>query len=216
MVVLISGEGRNLQAFIDGIDAGIIPARIEAVIANRADAPGLARARSAGIPAEVLSHDGFASRAEFDAALAARIDLHAPRIVALAGFMRILGEDFVHRYRGRLVNIHPSLLPKFPGLRTHAQALAAGEPTHGATVHFVTGELDGGPAIVQAGLSILPQDTAEALAARVMQDIELRIYPQALAWLARGEVALEGDHVLRHGQRLALPLSLADLEPAFR
>lgn len=216
VVVLISGQGRNLQALLEHTASGAIPARIAAVISNRADAAGLARARQAGVPVVVLPHGDYADRASFDAALMQAIDAYSPDAVVLAGFMRILGDAFIRRYKGRLLNIHPSLLPKYPGLKTHQRALDAGDAEHGATVHYVTEELDGGPAIVQGRFIVSPQDEASTLAERVMQEIELKIYPQALAWVIGGEVELRGDRVWFRGQPLTAPLGLNDLEYGFR
>ena len=211
VVVLISGQGRNLQALMEACADGGIPARIVAVISNKPDAPGLARARGAGIATRVIPHAGYSSREDFDAALAQEIDLHRPDMILLAGFMRVLTDGFVRRYRGRLLNIHPSLLPKYPGLNTHRRALEAGDREHGATVHFVTEALDGGPAIIQGQFSVLPQDTADSLAQRVMNEIETRIYPLAAAWMARGELNLENDRVLLRGAVLGAPLRLSEL-----
>lgn len=216
IVVLISGQGRNLQALIDGIRAGRVPAQIKAVISNKGSAAGLLRAREAGIPTAVLEHKSFPDRAAFDTALAAEIDRHHPDIVVLAGFMRILTDGFVLRYKGRLLNIHPSLLPRYPGLDTHQKALDAGDAQHGATVHFVTEQLDGGPCIIQGGLSVKADDTAQTLAERVMNDIELKIYPQAVTWMARGELALREGQVRFRGQPLAAPLGMDDLAAEFR
>ena len=185
LVVLISGGGSNLQAFIDACADPAYPCEVVAVISNRAGVFGLERAAKAGIPAEVLDHTGFPSRESFDAALADRIDLHRPDIVILAGFMRILTPGFVTRYAGRLLNIHPSLLPKYPGLHTHQRAIDAGDTEAGATVHLVTEELDGGPVLLQARVPVLPGDTAETLAARVLVQ-EHRIYPEAARLLASG------------------------------
>jgi phosphoribosylglycinamide formyltransferase-1 len=199
LVVLISGSGSNLQAFIDRIADGSLPAVIAAVISNKADAFGLERARRAGIPTEIINHRDFDSRTAFDTALAASIDRYAPDAVILAGFMRILTEDFVRHYEGRLLNIHPSLLPKFTGLDTHARALAAGEREHGSSVHFVTAELDGGPVIAQSHLPILPGDTAESLRERVQQ-AEHQLYPQAVMWLASGRLTLRDGVVRLDGQ----------------
>jgi len=194
VVVLISGRGSNLQALLD---AGI---PVSAVISNRADAGGLAIAARHGVATAVVEHRRFPTREAFDAALADEIDRHAPRLVALAGFMRVLTPGFVARYAGRLVNIHPSLLPEFPGLDTHARALAAGAKRHGCTVHFVTAELDHGPIIAQASVPVLPGDTAETLAARVLAQ-EHAIYPRALRWfldgllvVEDGKVRVKGDH----------------------
>ncbi|HLT64387.1 MAG TPA: phosphoribosylglycinamide formyltransferase [Pseudohongiella sp.] len=186
VVVLISGNGSNLQALID------YPARnynICAVISNRADAFGLQRAQNAGIPSEVLDHKGFESREAFDAALVQLIDRYQPDLVVLAGFMRILSSAFVQHYAGRLVNIHPSLLPTYKGTHTHQRVLDAGESRHGVSVHFVTEELDGGPVIIQAIVPVLAGDTAEILASRVARQ-EHRIYPEAVSWFAQGRLAM--------------------------
>ena len=184
LVVLISGRGSNLQAIVE---AGL---PVVAVISNRADAPGLEYARKRGIATTVVPHQDFATREAFDEALARQIDRHAPRAVANAGFMRILTPGFVARYAGRIVNIHPSLLPAFPGLDTHARALAAGVKLHGCTVHFVTADLDGGPIIAQAAVPVLEGDTEAALAARVLSQ-EHVLYPRALAWLLAGKLVIE-------------------------
>ncbi|MCG6873887.1 MAG: phosphoribosylglycinamide formyltransferase [Betaproteobacteria bacterium] len=188
VVVLISGRGSNLRAIVDG---GV---PVAAVISNRADALGLAFARGREIKTAVVEHRDYASREAFDAALAKAIDRHAPRLVALAGFMRILTASFVERYRGRMMNIHPSLLPAFPGLHTHAAALAAGVKIHGATVHFVTQELDHGPIIIQAAVPVLPGDDADRLAARVLEQ-EHVIYPMAIRWFLDGRLSLSGGRV---------------------
>jgi len=215
LVVLISGQGRNLQALIEGIAAGRIPARIAAVISNRGDAPGLERARAAGIATAVLSHRDYTSREAFDTALAETIDRYAPDVVVLAGFMRILTAAFTRRFAGRLLNIHPSLLPRHPGLHTHQQVLADGDVEHGATVHFVTEALDGGPIIIQGGFTVQAQDDVNTLADKVMSQVETRIYPQAIAWIARGELALKGDAVWYRGRSLQQPLGLGDIEEGF-
>jgi phosphoribosylglycinamide formyltransferase-1 len=200
LVVLISGRGSNLRSLVE---AGL---PVAAVISNRADAAGLEFARARGIPATVLEHRGFATREAFDEALARAIDRYAPRLVALAGFMRVLTPRFVRRYAGRLVNIHPSLLPAFPGLDTHAQALAAGVKIHGCTVHFVTEELDAGPIIVQAAVPVLADDTAAKLAARVLEQ-EHRIYPRAARWVLEERLVLDGRVVRVKGAdaQLLLP-----------
>jgi len=216
LVVLISGQGRNLQALIEHCAAGNVPARIAAVISNRPDAPGLARARQAGIATQVVDHKAFASREAFDTALMQAIDVHAPDVLVLAGFMRILTLSFTQHYLGRALNIHPSLLPKHPGLKTHEAALAAGDAQHGATVHFVTAALDGGPLVLQGAFTVPPQASSTLLAERVMQDVELKIYPQAVAWLARGSLQLQGDTAWLRGQALREPLTLNDLEECFR
>ena len=188
VVVLISGSGSNLQALIDAQSES--PYRIVAVVSNVADAFGLERARRAGIPAEVLSHRAFADRRAYDQALGDLIDRYEPGLVVLAGFMRILTPGFVARYAGRMMNIHPSLLPKYRGLHTHQRALDAGDTEHGASVHFVTDELDGGPLIVQARIPVLPGDDPETLAARVLTR-EHRIYPLAVRWFAEGRLGLD-------------------------
>ena len=216
IVVLISGQGRNLQALIEAVQAGRIEGRIAAVISNKPQAGGLERARAAGIATATLDHTAYDSRESFDAALADEIDRREPDAVILAGFMRILGDAFIHRYKGRLLNIHPSLLPLYPGLKTHERALQAGDAEHGATVHFVTEQLDGGPCIVQGRLTVKPQDDAKSLAERVMNEVEMKIYPQAVAWLARGDLKLDGAGVRFRGRLLHTPLGLHDLEPEFR
>jgi phosphoribosylglycinamide formyltransferase-1 len=185
VVVLISGSGTNLQAIIEAA----LPIEIRAVISNRAEAPGLERARRAGIPALYLDPKRYPDRAAYDAALRELIDQQGAKLVVLAGFMRILGEAFVRHYEGRLVNVHPSLLPKFRGLDTHARCLAAGECEHGTTVHFVSPDLDAGPVIIQARVPVLPGDTPETLAARVLGE-EHRIYPLAIRWFAEGRLRL--------------------------
>lgn len=183
IVILISGAGSNMEAIIRTAQnehwADLLGARVVAVISNTADAPGLAMAHSLGVATEVLDHRGFESRAAFDAALQARIDAHSPALVVLAGFMRILTPGFVAHYAGRLVNIHPSLLPAFTGLDTHRRAIEAGCRVAGATVHQVTAELDHGQILAQAVVPVLPGDSPEALAARVLSQ-EHRLYPQAV------------------------------------
>ncbi|UVJ46609.1 phosphoribosylglycinamide formyltransferase [Pseudomonas sp. LS1212] len=202
VVVLLSGTGSNLQALIDNLQAGDSPARIGAVISNRADAYGLQRARDAGIEARVLDHKGFEGREAFDAALMELIDGFNPKLVVLAGFMRILSADFVRHYQGRLLNIHPSLLPKYKGLHTHQRALEAGDHEHGCSVHFVTEELDGGPLVVQAVIPVELDDTPETLAQRVHTQ-EHQIYPLAVRWFAEGRLSLGDQGALLDGQPLA-------------
>lgn len=197
VVVLISGRGSNLQAILD---AGI---PVSAVISNRADAAGLALASGRGVPTAVVEHRRFPTREAFDAALAAEIDRYSPRLVVLAGFMRILTPGFVARYAGRLVNIHPSLLPDFPGLDTHARAIAAGARRHGCTVHFVTADLDHGPVIAQASVPVKPGDSPETLAARVLAE-EHRLYPQAVRWFLDGRLSLENGKVRLEGSDASL------------
>lgn len=216
LAVLISGRGRNLQALIEAQREGRIPSQFATVISNKADAAGLEHARAAGIPVEVLPHAQFKDRAAFDAALAALLRRHQPEVIALAGFMRILSDDFVREFEGRMLNIHPSLLPKYAGLDTHRRALQAGDAEHGATVHFVTPTLDSGPAVIQGRFSVNPEDDAERLAERVMEEIELKIYPQAVAWMARGELELKDGAAWLRGRRLEQAATLHDLEEAFR
>ena len=184
-VILISGRGSNMEALLG---AGL-PGVCAAVISNRPDAAGLAFAAARGLPAIAIDHRGFASRGEFDAALAAEIERHAPDLVLLAGFMRILGDDFVRRFEGRLLNIHPSLLPAFPGVKTHAQALAAGVRLHGCSVHFVTPALDGGPIIAQAAVPVLAGDDEATLGRRVLVEEHL-LYPRVARWFLEGRLRL--------------------------
>ena len=202
VVVLLSGSGSNLQALIDSARAGDSPVRIRAVISNRADAYGLERARNAGIDTAVLDHKGFDGREAFDRALIEQIDAFSPHLVVLAGFMRILSGDFVRHYAGRLLNIHPSLLPKYKGLHTHQRALEAGDAEHGCNVHFVTEELDGGPLVVQAIIPVATDDTPETLAQRVHSQ-EHQIYPLAVSWFAAGRLRLGASGALLDGQPLA-------------
>jgi phosphoribosylglycinamide formyltransferase 1 len=197
VVILISGRGSNMQAILE---AGI---PVAAVISNRADAAGLAIAAQRGVATAVVDHHRYATREAFDAALAAEIERRAPRLVALAGFMRILTPGFVARFEGRILNIHPSLLPQFPGLDTHARALAAGARRHGCTVHFVTAELDHGPIVAQASVPVLPGDTKEALAARVLEQEHL-LYPRAIRWFLDGDVVIEGGKVRVKGNHAPL------------
>ncbi len=190
IVVLISGGGTNLQALIDSIKAEQFEAEIVAVISNRPDVLGLERASRAGIATEVLDHRNFGDRDSFDAELMQRIDRQQPDLIVLAGFMRILTTDFVRRYEGKMLNIHPSLLPKYRGLHTHERALEAGDDYHGVTVHFVTEELDGGPLVIQAIVPIERGDTPGALARRV-QAQEHIIYPLAVKWFCEGRLNLK-------------------------
>ncbi|WP_339082699.1 phosphoribosylglycinamide formyltransferase [Pseudomonas sp. TMP9] len=194
VLVLISGSGSNLQALIDSTQTGAdssksSPARICAVISNRADAYGLARAKQAGIATQVLDHKQYDGREAFDAALMHAIDSYDPQLVVLAGFMRILTPDFVRHYAGRLLNIHPSLLPKYKGLHTHQRALDAGDREHGCSVHFVSEELDGGPLVLQALVSVQADDSTTSLAQRVHAQ-EHVIYPLAVRWFAEGRLQL--------------------------
>jgi phosphoribosylglycinamide formyltransferase-1 len=201
VVVLLSGTGGNLQAMIDSFKDGSSPVRIRAVISNRADAFGLQRARDAGIEACVLDHKAYEGREAFDAALIELIDTFNPQLVVLAGFMRILSADFVRHYHGRLLNIHPSLLPRYKGLQTHQRVLDAGDAEHGCSVHFVTEELDGGPLVVQAVISVQLQDSPASLAQRVHLQ-EHRIYPLAIRWFAEGRLRLGEQGALMDGQPL--------------
>mgnify|MGYP001626172017 FL=1 len=194
LIVLISGRGSNLQAIQAACVTGQIPAQIAGVISNRPEAAGLAIARRAGLPTQVVDHRSFASREDFEAALDEAIATWPSDWIVLAGFMRAFTPGFVDRHRGRLVNIHPSLLPAFTGLHTHSRALRAGVCWHGATVHFVTAELDGGPIIAQAAVPVDPEDDEARLADKVLA-AEHRLYPLALAWLCRGALELEGDRV---------------------
>jgi phosphoribosylglycinamide formyltransferase-1 len=199
IVILISGRGSNMQALLEAQ----LPCRIAAVISNRADAQGLATAQAHGIATAVVSHKDYADRATFDAALAKVIDGYAADLVVLAGFMRILTDGFVERYRGRLINIHPSLLPAYTGVDTHERALRDGVKIHGCSVHFVTPALDGGPIIIQAAVPVLREDTAESLSARVLRE-EHRIYPQAVRWLCQDQVWLDATGRV-HSNRLEQP-----------
>ena len=208
--VLISGRGSNLQALIDACAKPDFPAEIALVVANRGDAAGLERARRRGIATRVIPHGDFAQRADFDAAIDAALRASGIELVCLAGFMRLLGKEFVARWRDRLVNSHPSLLPAFPGLDSHARALAAGVRIAGCTVHFVRAAVDEGPIIVQAAVPVLPGDDARTLAARVLE-AEHKAYPLALELIARGRVRVIGDRVEIRGAAAA-PGSL--LNPA--
>jgi phosphoribosylglycinamide formyltransferase 1 len=194
IVVLISGRGSNMRSIVDACAAEGWPAQVVAVVSNRPEAAGLAFAAERGIATAVVDHQAFASRDGFDAALAQAIDAHAPDLVVLAGFMRILGADFVRRYEGRLLNIHPSLLPAFPGLHTHRRAIETGCKLAGATVHFVTAELDHGPIVVQAAVPVMPHDDEHTLAQRVLAH-EHVIYPRAVRWFVQGQLRIEHGRV---------------------
>jgi len=193
-VILISGRGSNMQALVEG-GTGLA---FKAVISNRPEAPGLAWAATRGIPTRVVDHKASPDREAFDAALGDAIADHKPDWILYAGFMRIVGEKFVQRFQGKLVNIHPSLLPSFPGLHTHRRALEAGVKIHGATVHFVTATLDNGPILIQAAVPVLGGDTEASLAARVLAQ-EHRIYPQAARWLAEGKMEFPANGVVQSG-----------------
>lgn len=209
IVILISGRGSNMQALLQAK----LPCRIAAVISNRADAEGLSIAREYGIPTAVVEHRDYADRDSFEAALVKTMDDFQPDFVALAGFMRILSPGFVARYQGRLINIHPSLLPAYGGLHTHARALRDGVKIHGCTVHFVTTDLDHGPIIIQAAVPVLQEDTEQTLAARVLHE-EHHIYPQALGWLCKDQIELDaqGKVLFRHRKQAGFALISPGLE----
>ena len=208
LVVLVSGSGSNLQAIIDASSNPDYPAEIVAVISNIEGVKGLERAEKAGIPTAVLDHKNFPDRESYDFALHELIDSYHPEIIVLAGFMRILTDEFVNTYLGKMLNIHPSLLPKYKGLNTHQKAIDAGDERHGATVHFVTPDLDSGPLIIQAEVPVLANDTSESLAARVLEK-EHQIYPLAIEWLASGRISMTDDgSVLMDNQKLLKPYRL--------
>jgi phosphoribosylglycinamide formyltransferase-1 len=207
LVVLISGSGSNLQAIINAQQNPSFPAEIKAVISNKAGVKGLERASNAGIPTQVISHKDYPDRESYDIELARVIDQYNPGLVILAGFMRILSDRFVNHFLGRMLNIHPSLLPKYKGLHTHQQAIDAGDREHGATVHFVTPDLDSGPLIIQARISVLENDTADSLAARVLEKEHL-IYPQAIAQVASGQIKMDDGTVKFQGETLTSPQQL--------
>jgi phosphoribosylglycinamide formyltransferase-1 len=190
LVILISGRGSNMQALIEAK----LPVRVAAVISNKPNAPGLEIAKMHGCETIVVDQRSYPERAAFDAALMETIDAYQPDLIALAGFMRILGNDFVNHYQGRLLNVHPSLLPAFPGLNPHRQALKEGVKIHGCTVHFVTAQMDCGPIIIQAAVQVMPDDTEETLAARVLQQ-EHRIYPEAVRWFMEDRLMLSENRV---------------------
>jgi len=206
IVILISGRGSNMEALIAARDAGNLPVNIAAVISNRPDAAGLETAARASIPTHFINHQAFAGREAFDSRLAQCIDEFEPDLVVLAGFMRILSDGFVRHYEGRLINIHPSLLPSFPGLHTHQRALEEGVRIHGCTVHFVTPALDHGPVIVQAAVPVLDGDDEASLAARVLRQEHL-VYPQAVRWFVEDKLTLENGRVRIAGE-LAEPAAL--------
>ncbi|MGB3917123.1 phosphoribosylglycinamide formyltransferase [Thiothrix litoralis] len=205
LVVLISGSGSNLQAILKAIQTGRLQARIAAVISNRPDVYGLQRAAEAGIPTAVVDHTAFANREGFDDTLQQQIDSFKPNLVVLAGFMRILTPAFVRHYHGRMLNIHPSLLPMYKGIHTHRRVLEDGSNEHGVSVHFVTPELDGGPVIIQAKVPVLPSDSETSLAERV-QTQEHVIYPQVVKWFVEGRLKLEGNQAMLDGNALTRPI----------
>jgi phosphoribosylglycinamide formyltransferase-1 len=204
IVVLISGSGSNLQALADKLHLQKVnqqQVEIIAVISNKRDAFGLERAREANIPTIVVESKGVSSREEYDALLATELDKLQPDLILLAGFMRILTSDFVHQYQGKMLNIHPSLLPKYQGVNTHQRAIDAGDKEHGASVHFVTPELDSGPTVLQAKVPIFAEDTAQELTERVLTQ-EHQIYPLAAAWFISGRLSMQGQYAYLDGQKL--------------
>lgn len=207
IVILISGRGSNMRAIAERARDGRLPVDVRAVISDKAQAPGLAIAQSLGIETRTLAASAYADRAAYDRALADLVDSFEPALVVLAGFMRILTAEFVGRFAGRIMNIHPSLLPKYRGLHTHRRALEAGDCEHGASVHFVTQELDGGPVIIQACIDVRPDDTVDSLSARVQRQ-EHNIYPQAIEWFAQGRLGTEGGRVYLDGKPLARPVTI--------
>ena len=207
--VLISGSGTNLQAFIDRVESGELDIEICVVLSNRPGVAGLDRARKARIPVEVTKHGDYADRESFDHALVETLEKYRPDVILLAGFMRILTRVFIERYAGRIFNIHPSLLPKYPGLDTHQRAIDAGDEFAGSTVHFATEELDGGPPVIQGRVPVQAGDTAESLAARVLA-VEHRIYPEAVALFAAGRLEYRDGAAWLDGERLDSPLQFSD------
>ena len=201
VVVLISGSGSNLQALIDAYAREEIPGKISAVISNKPGAFGLERAKNADIDTHVIEHQKFSQREIFDAELIKTIDKHQPDLIVLAGFMRILTEDFVRRYEGKMLNIHPSLLPKYPGLHTHKRALEAQDKEHGVSIHFVTAKLDSGPNIIQAIVPVLSQDSEETLARRVLEKEHI-IYPIAVKWFIEGRLEMKDNLAFLDGEEL--------------
>jgi phosphoribosylglycinamide formyltransferase-1 len=211
LVVLVSGSGSNLQAIIDGAAEGL-PVEIRAVISNKPDAFGLERARKAGIETRVLENKAFPDREQYDQALGDLIEEFQPGLVILAGFMRILTPALVERFHGRMFNIHPSLLPKYRGLHTHQRVLEEGEQLHGATVHFVTEELDGGPLIIQVTVPVETDDDPDSLGARVLTQEHI-IYPTAIRWFAEGRLRMDGAQVIKDGTALEAPVAMRYGEP---
>ena len=205
LAILISGSGTNLQAFIDAVSDGSLAVEIAVVVSNRPDAFGLSRARDANIATECVRHEDYADRAAFDQALANTLSRYEPDLLILAGFMRILTSAFVKRFEGKILNIHPALLPKYPGLNTHQRVIEAGEQWHGSTVHFVTEELDAGPRVLQGRVPVLGDDTESLLSARV-QAVEHKIYPQAAALFANGRLEFRAGDSWLDGSRLEEPV----------
>ncbi len=207
--VLISGSGTNLQAIIDEVASGQLDLDISVVLSNQPHAAGLERAKKAGISTECIRHQDYPERVLFDAALVDTLDRYQPDLIILAGFMRILTGTFVNHFSGRILNIHPSLLPRFPGLETHQRALDAGAKWHGSTVHFVTEELDGGPALIQGRVPVMPDDSAAELATRVLA-VEHKIYPEAARLFAAGRIEYRDGSAWLDGERLDEPVQFSD------
>jgi phosphoribosylglycinamide formyltransferase-1 len=207
IAILISGRGSNMAAIASAVVHGLLQVQIVGVIADRPDAAGLAIAADRGLPTAIIDAKALGSRAAFEAALAADLAERGTDLIVLAGFMRILSPEFTALFAGRILNIHPALLPAYPGLHTHARVLQAGEARHGASVHFVTAELDGGPVVLQARVPVLPGDSEAALAARVLV-LEHRLYPQAIAWIAAGRLRMRGTKYEFDGQIQAQPMAL--------
>lgn len=207
LVVLVSGSGSNLQAILDAITNGRLNARVTGVLSNRADAYALTRAENHGVATTIIAHGDYPDRDSFDRAMMRQIDQWQPDVVVLAGFMRILTPDFVNHYENRLLNIHPSLLPKYKGLHTHRRAIEAGDEKHGCSVHFVTAELDGGPVIAQAVVNVLPDDDEATLADRVHKGEHL-LYPQVLVWMADKLLYAKNNQVFFKQQALSAPLQI--------
>ncbi len=205
IAILISGRGSNMRTIAERAASGTLPVEVRVVVSDQPNAGGLEIARSMGIPTEVLSPREFPDRPSYDRALARLVARYEPKLVVLAGFMRILTSEFIAPFAGRIMNIHPSLLPKYRGLHTHRRVLEAGDPIHGVSVHFVTEELDGGPLIIQACVDVRPGDTEQSLSARVQRE-EHKIYPQAIEWFATGRLELVGDRVMLDGKELDRPV----------
>ena len=212
VVVLVSGRGSNMRALVEQSREPASGYEVVAVLSDHAGAGGLGAAQALGITSTAIPFDAGAGRARFEDRLSTAIDGHAPSLIVLAGFMRVLSAQFVDRYVGRILNIHPSLLPKYPGLHTHRRVLAAADRVHGATVHFVTAELDGGPRVIQARIAVLPDDDEDSLAARVQRQ-EHRIYPLAVNWHAQGRLRCRGGQAWLDGAVLAAPV-IVDPEPS--
>jgi len=213
VVVMISGRGSNLQALIDGQRRGTLPIELVAVVSDQPSAEGLRRAAEAGIPRSVVARKDYSQKAAFEQALLDTVDALEPSLVVLGGFMQILSETFVDRYAGRLLNVHPSLLPKYPGLNTHGRAIQAGDREHGASVHFVTHEVDAGPVVIQSRVPVLDDDTPEKLAARVLTR-EHQILPLVVRWYAEAQLSLVGATVHFRGRPLLEPLQYETDESA--